>query len=208
MEPKLFQEKQISYLLGKAQNATKLVKNTSSKSLEEKKCQTEEHKRFQQNMKLPKHFSQNEGTTWEFSNYCTHAQTLLMGFATKPQQFLLPCKNKTAWRQLLCSELALTLKITKEEMTLLNVFPAILSGPHLEVVAAWAQKSFPSVTTETNVTLAICSPVFSRKFTYELHTKRPWSNKLFWTCTMKILLLYHHSPLAISFCLYKKPMYT
>lgn len=36
MEPKFFQEKQISYLLGKAQNATKLVKNTSSKSLEEK----------------------------------------------------------------------------------------------------------------------------------------------------------------------------
>lgn len=121
MEPKYFQEKQRSYLLGKAQNETKLVR-LLAQNHSKKKCQTEEHKLFQPNMKRPKHFSQNEETTWEFSNYCTHAQTLLMFFVCNKKQFLLPCKNEAAWRQLLCSELALTLKITKEEITLLNFF--------------------------------------------------------------------------------------
>lgn len=61
MEPKFFQEKQISYLLGKAQNESKLVRSLAQNH-SKKKCQTEEHKLFQQNMKLSKHFSQNEGT--------------------------------------------------------------------------------------------------------------------------------------------------
>lgn len=121
--------------------------------------------------------------------------------ATQTQQFPAP-------RQLFCSEPALTLKLTKEEMTLLNFFPAVLNEPHLKAVATSAHKSRSSVTTETNTeTLAICSLVFSRKFTYELHTKFHWSDKLFWTHMKKILLLHYHSPLAILYCILKKPVH-
>lgn len=205
MEHKFFQETQISYLLGKAQKETKLV--TSSNSRIEKMpdwgTQT-----------IPTKHEISQALLSKWGDYLRVFKLLrpctdnFNRICKKNTPILLPCENKAAWRQFLCSELALTFQIKMAEITLLNIFPAIISGPHLGVVAAWAQKSFTSVTTETNIeTLAICSPVFSRKFTYELHTKIPWSNKLFWTCTMKILLHYHTS-LAIIFFLYKKTMQT
>lgn len=157
-------------------------------------------------MKLPKHFSQNYLRVFKLLHPCTDTFNRI---CNKNTPILLPCENKAAWRQFLCSKLALTFQIKKAEITLPYIFPAVVSGPHLGVVAAWAQESLPSVTTETNIeTLAICSPIFRRKFTYELHTKFPWSNKLFWTCTMKILLLHYHPSLAIIFSLYKENMYT
>lgn len=82
----------------------------------------------------------------------------------------------------------------------LTCFPVVINWPHLKVVATWVQKPFSSVTTETNIE----TPVFSRKFTYELHTKFLWSDKLFWTRMKKILLLHYHPPLDTLCCLYKK----
>lgn len=108
--------------------------------------------------------------------------------------------GNSVWSLLLCLNWL-------KKLHYLTFFAAVLNGPHLKVVAMWAQKS-SSVTTETNIdTLAICSLVFSRKFTYELHTKFLRSDKLFWTRMKKIMLLHYHPPLAILCCLYKKTVH-
>lgn len=201
MQPRCFQGKQISYLLQRRAKWDKNSKISSLKSLQGKmpywgtQATAIKHETFQAlPLKLwdyPKVFIEQHtqrcfesGLQYKNSNSCCPARTRLRDSQYSTRS--LP---------------------TNEEMTFLNFIPAVRTCPHLNAVATWAQKLSSSVTAETNIeTLVICSPVFSRKFTYELHTKFLWSDKLFWTCMKQILLLHYHPPLAILCCLYEKPI--
>lgn len=203
MESQCFQEKQISYLLQRRAKWDKTSKITRSKSLKTEtsdwgtqttliKCETSQA--------LPPQISRLLKSFQTAAHTHRHFEACSL---QNPSNSYLQNGDYSIW------SLPVHLNWQRKKWhCLIFFFLQWWSWPHLKAVAIWGQKPFSSVTTETNIeTLVICYPVFSRKFTYELHTKFLWSDKLFWTCMKKTVLLHYRPPLAILCCLYKKTVH-